>query len=106
MTAMGVIIDQFSVPVCNSFQDKILNDQLCYEVDPNQYKNINHDQIDLSLGLVFIMDYNEDRQMMLHSAQNILDFLVSFEGESLVANVEGNYENKNAFILLNTIGTL
>ena len=29
MSAMGVMIDQFDVPVCNSFQAKILNDQLC-----------------------------------------------------------------------------
>ena len=32
MSAMGVKIDKFDVPVCNSFQAKILNDQLCYEV--------------------------------------------------------------------------
>ena len=29
MSAMGVEIDQFEVPICNSFQAKILNDQLC-----------------------------------------------------------------------------
>ena len=32
----------FKLPVCNSFKDKILNDQMCYEVDLNQY-NSGHD---------------------------------------------------------------
>ena len=36
MSSMGVTIDQFDVPVCNSFQAKVLNDQLCYEVDINK----------------------------------------------------------------------
>ena len=32
MSTVGIKIDQFDVPVCNSFQSKILNDQLCYEI--------------------------------------------------------------------------
>ena len=39
MSAMGVKIDQIDVPVCNSFKEKLLGDQLCYTVDPNKYKN-------------------------------------------------------------------
>ena len=35
---MGVNIKQFDVPVCNSFKAKILNDQLCYEIDLNKLK--------------------------------------------------------------------
>ena len=42
MSAMGVIIDQFNVPVCNKFKATILNDQLCYEVDPNDFKDSLH----------------------------------------------------------------
>ena len=37
MSAMGVKIKQFDVPVCNSFRPKIIRDQLCYTVDPNKY---------------------------------------------------------------------
>ena len=36
MSVMGVKIDQFDVPVCNSFRPKIVQDQLCYTVDPNE----------------------------------------------------------------------
>ena len=61
MTVMGTKIDQFNVPVCNSFRPKIIQDQLCYTVDPNLYKN----QIDLmgELSLSFFVHYNEDRQI-------------------------------------------
>ena len=38
MSVMGVKIDQFDVPVCNSFRPKIIRDQLCYTIDPNEYK--------------------------------------------------------------------
>ena len=61
MSVMGVKIDQFDVPVCNSFRPKIIMDQLCYTVDPNEYKH----KIDLKgeLSLSLSIHYNEDRQM-------------------------------------------
>ena len=60
---MGVKIDLFGVPFCNSFRPKTLQDQLCYTVDPNQYK----DKIDLEkdLSLALFINYNEDREMNL-----------------------------------------
>ena len=57
---MGVRIDQFDGPVCNSFQAKIQNDQLCYEVDLNKYKNNMNMKKALKSGFRFILDYNED----------------------------------------------
>ena len=58
---MGVKIDQFDVPVCNSFRPKIIRDQLCYTVDPNEYKY----KIDLKgeLSLELFIHYNEDKQI-------------------------------------------
>ena len=50
MSAMGVEIDQFVVPVCNSFQAKIMNDQLCYEVDLNKFSDKNNIRNELKLG--------------------------------------------------------
>ena len=32
MSVMGIKIDQFDVPVCNSFRPKIMQDQLCYTI--------------------------------------------------------------------------
>ena len=59
MSVMGSKIDQIDVPVCNSFRPKIIRDQLCYEVDPNEYK----DKINLNgeLSLSLFIDCNEDR---------------------------------------------
>ena len=37
MSVVGTKLDKFDVPVCNSFKAKILNDQLCYEIDVNEY---------------------------------------------------------------------
>ena len=61
MSVMGIKMDQFDVPVCNSFRPKIIKDQLCYTVDPNKYK----DKIDLEgdLSITLYINYNEDRQM-------------------------------------------
>ena len=61
MSVMGVKIDEFDVPVCTSFRPKIIRDQLCYTVDPNEYKH----KIDLKgeLSLSLYIHYNEDRQM-------------------------------------------
>ena len=61
MSAMGVKIDLFDVPVCISFRPKTLQDQLCYTVDPNEYKHKIDLKGDISLSL--FIHYNEDRQM-------------------------------------------
>ena len=68
MSVMGIKIGQFDVPVCNSFRPRIVLDQLCYQVDPNKYK----DKIDLKeqalkgdLSLSFFIHYNEDGAISL-----------------------------------------
>ena len=63
MSVMGIKIDQFDVPVCNSFRPKIIMDQLCYTVDPNKYKDSIYFKDELSLSL--FINYNEDREMTL-----------------------------------------
>ena len=64
---MGVEVDGFDVPVCNSFQAKVLNDQLCYEVDPNQYTSKESSSAEeikqrFKQGLTLYIDTNDDRQ--------------------------------------------
>ena len=39
MKSMGREINGFDDPVCDSFEAKIRNDQLCYEVDLEKYKD-------------------------------------------------------------------
>ena len=66
MSVMGTKIDQFNVPVCSSFRPKILQEQLCYTVDPNMYKRyVDEKNVELSLGL--FINYNEDRELSLEN---------------------------------------
>ena len=53
----------YSSPFCNSFRPRFVKDQLCYEVDVKDYLDKDSISKDLSSGLMFFMDYNEDRQM-------------------------------------------
>ena len=99
MSQMGINIDEFDVPVCNSFQAKRLNDQLCYEVDLNRFTNRDNIKNELELGFVFIMDYNEDRQVTFKEAKKAVSL-------SLVKSIDKSNENQHAFIYLNTIGNI
>ena len=64
---MGSKVKQFHNPVCNSFEARIFNNQLCYELDVSRkidMQNITKEKEkeSLKIGLTFLMDYNEDRQ--------------------------------------------
>ena len=77
MSVMGVLIDHFDIPFCNSFRPKILKDQLCYTVDPNNYK----DKIDLGgdLSLSLFITYNEDKEMSLKEMEAMEDNFIIVE---------------------------
>ena len=62
---MGMKIDQFDFPVCKSFKEKIVDNQLCYEVDPNLYGSKETTKNIQNFDLMLIIDYNEDRQLYL-----------------------------------------
>ena len=64
MNAMGIQIDNFNVPVCNSFKAIIHNDQLCYQIDLEKYKKAEMLNKQLKHGLVIILDENKDRQFL------------------------------------------
>ena len=65
---LGEKIPQFPVPVCNIFRPKILNDQLCYELDITKFlfklknSNVSYSSSSLKAGLTLFIDNNEDRQ--------------------------------------------
>ena len=53
----------FTVPICKSFAPKIFYDQLCYEVDVNQYlKQSENKRNDVRVGLSLLIDTNQNRQ--------------------------------------------
>ena len=107
MSAVGVNIDLFDIPVCNSFKPKILNDQLCYEIDLSKFSN--RDTIDQQLekGLTFLMDYNEDRQATLIDEKNIQESTgLQNSIEEHQDNMEQKDEDIYASIYLDTIGKI
>ena len=106
MSLVGVKIDNFRIPVCNSFQAKILNDQLCYEVDLKKFSDANHVQEELKIGFSFLLDYNEDRQVILNRDPSWLDFYRDGKwlNFGLVSGFEESDENSQAYIYLDTIG--
>ena len=86
--------------MCNSFRAKIYNDQLCYEVDLNEFSIKHNIENELKLGFAFIMDYNEDRQVTFD--QDFVENLVSNHG--LVLNIDKSNNDENAMTFLDTIG--
>ena len=100
MSSMGVRIEEFDVPVCNSFKAKVLNDQLCYEVDLNRFSNKDNIENELKSGFVFIMDYNENRQINTIQGKKAY----TTRDESLTHKIVKSNDNQHTFIYLNTIG--
>ena len=78
MSAMGVKIDQFHFPVCNSFEEKVENDQLCYELDPNKFIEKTDDA--RKLDLLLIIDYNEDRQLEFDDRKGMYNYKKYLKG--------------------------
>ena len=99
MTSVGIWTEEFGVPVCNCFQAKNLDDQLCYEVDLNRFSNKDNIDKELELGFNFHMDYNEDRQVTF-------DQDVRNEKFDLSGNVVKSNQMQDAIVYLNTIGML
>ena len=49
MSLLGRKVDGFQAPVCSAFTRKIVNNQLCYEIDLNRFR----DQVDWKESLQF-----------------------------------------------------
>ena len=73
MEFLGTKIHQFDVPVCNNFKARILNDQLCYEIDLNVYKEyFSNDKF--KKGLNLLIDENKDRYFSWNpTKENIIE---------------------------------
>ena len=97
MSVMGSKVENFDVPVCNSFQATMLNDQLCYEVDPNEFITFQNIENDLKTGLVLLIDYNEDRQVIFEDSTDT-------SANNLVGKFEKALNDKKMMIYLSTIG--
>ena len=98
MSTVGKKVVNFSAPVCNSFQAKLLNDQLCYEVDLSKLSNKDNIVRELELGFTFLMDYNYDRQVQLDKKH------FKRGNFGLTSSIMEKDEGQHATIYLDTIG--
>ena len=64
----GEEISDFHVPVCRLFREKIVNGQVCYEADLNQYRDRVNWKEALSSGLSLIIDTNDE-----YDVKNIME---------------------------------
>ena len=83
MNAMGIDNHNFDVPVCNSFNATIRNEQLCYKVDLESFKSKENLKEQILNGLVLILDNNEDRNMLSSDSSSIDQGYISVDTISM-----------------------
>ena len=95
---IGSQIKDFDIPVCNIFKARNYFDQLCYETDLQDLKDINKVNLknQLELGLTLVLDYNEERQLNHNNIDN-----------SILYSMKAFYQNEGSSVSihLDTIGT-
>ena len=95
---LGKRIPEFSIPVCNKFNERTINDQLCYEIDPN---NIANEKTELVKdGLFFIIDENRDKQFDPEKNVEIVS-----ENEGFFSILQIHQGGHGPAVYLNTIGS-
>ena len=85
----------FSVPVCNIFKETMLDGQLCYQADVNKLREKVDKKKMVTEGLVFLLDYNENRMVEVGFEEDIQD------DSSLLGKKEGQGD---ALVYIETIG--
>ena len=80
----GVKLDQFPFHVCQAFERKIFQDQLCYEIDLTEYKQYLSLET-LKKGFSFVVDLNDNRKAsMISSSEDYPD-----SGEENLGKIPG-----------------
>ena len=99
---LGQMIPNLMIPVCDNFQPRLLNDQLCYEIDLHNITNDKNPSVeDIKSGFVFVMDYNEDREGISKDNSTI------DEEDGFVKMLKEQVHDKNqATIHLDTMGNV
>lgn len=94
------MLNNFQVPVCALFKEKIVEGQVCYEADVNQLKNKVDWKSALQKGLSLIIDTNDE-----YDARNLLvkKFTKSLESRLVFDAYKEAEEENNFLIMLHTI---
>ena len=100
---VGKWFDGFDFPVCSLFRERLVEGQVCYEADINQFKGTVNWVAELNRGFGFIVDTNEE-----YDVKNFYDSLgvspETAEKTKKSFDVSKRPETKKTFrILLKTI---
>ena len=60
MSLLGRKVNGFQDPVCSAFTRKIVNNQLCYEIDLNRFRDQVNWEESLQSGLSLVIDTNDE----------------------------------------------
>ena len=71
---LGDKMNRFSQPVCTLFKPQILKGQMCYQMDLKDVANVSLSKWE-EKGLIFLMDYNDDKTINEPSMELIQDKL-------------------------------
>ena len=91
-TKLGQNIPKFSHPVCSMFQSKMLNGQMCYQLDINEVQEDVSFKKGETNGLTFLMDYNEDKMVNEHvvkTKESDIDDLMSTNEATIYVDTLG-----------------
>ena len=105
MISLGQKIDALDVPVCNIFEAKVLNDQVCYEMDLNLLKDEGDIKYQLKNGITLVLDFNEERQFKKDPIQEETILKVSnnfYEDEDNRVQVHLDSIGKGSLLVINS----
>ena len=96
MDIFGEELPNFHVPVCRLFREKIVDGQVCYEADLNQFRDRVNWKEALSSGLTLIIDTNDE-----YDVKNILEKKELGE-KNVVKSIDAftNEKEDNSFTLM------
>lgn len=89
--------EKFSAHVCNSFKPKLMNDQVCFDIDPNKY--LQNGQNADNIVLYLLIDDNKDRQILDSKETQTVDQL---KNEDFMP--DDDVKQTESLVYLNTIG--
>ena len=97
MLAVGELMEGFPFPVCNAFTPSVIEGQLCYTFTPSNTRTTDTASNPV---LVFLLDYNEDRDY-----SNLIE---KDDDDDIVPDTlcleETNDRNSEALIYIHTLG--
>ena len=97
---VGKRLNNFQVPVCSLFREKVVAGQVCYEADINQFKQKLNWEEALKKGFGFLVDTNDEYDVKKQTRETS----ETMEKSSKSFDVYKHSENENTFrIMLKTI---